>query len=224
MRIVLVLLCCILLIVPSLGELTFQVDPRSSECFYADVEKGLPFSLKFEVVRGGLLDIKIRVSDPNGRSIVDKLAFFNRQDAQRNDAEGVVDFTGYVTGEHEICFDNRMSRWTAKMVTFEITSDKEVDDHHEVAMLEDLGPMVDSVIKIADDLDVIEKLQHHIRVQEQFMRDRLTVSNNRVHWISIFESASLIGITIFQVRYIASWFSESSGGSGVGMTKMRGRV
>lgn len=207
------------LVVLGTSELTFQVEPKTSECFYANVEKGAPFSMKFEVIRGGLLDIKLRVADPNGRGIVDKLSFFNKQDSQRNNAEGLVDFKAYVQGEHEICFDNRMSRWTAKMVTFEVLSDKKLDDHHEAAMLEDLGPMVDSVIKIADELDVIEKLQHHIRVQEQFMRDRLTVSNSRVHWISIFESVSLIAITVFQVKYIASWFSDAGGSSG-----MRGRV
>lgn len=41
----------------------------------------------------------------------------------------------------------------------------------EIARLEHLGPVVDSVIKISDDLDTIERLQHHMRVREQVHRD-----------------------------------------------------
>ena len=41
----------------------------------------------------------------------------------------------------------------------------------EIARLEHLGPVVDSVIKISDDLDTIERLQNHMKVRERIHRD-----------------------------------------------------
>jgi UDP-3-O-acyl-N-acetylglucosamine deacetylase len=48
------------------------------ECFYEQLERGKAFQMEFEVVRGGLLDCKLVISDPNDQVIIDKLAFFNR--------------------------------------------------------------------------------------------------------------------------------------------------
>ena len=47
---------------------------------------------------------------------------------------------------------------------------------------EHLGPVVDSVIKIADTLDELEKSQHSQRVQEQFHRDGKTVLFKKTLW------------------------------------------
>lgn len=89
-----------------------------------------------------------------------------------NEAEGRVTFTAAHTGKYSVCFDNTMSRWTAKVVSFFVLNDAAGPDPKDtVAKLQDLGPTVDSVIKIADELDAIENLQHHMRVREQAHRD-----------------------------------------------------
>ncbi len=56
--------------------------------------------------------------------------------------------------------------------SFAPTATAEVKNpHDDIAKLEHLGPVVDSVIKIADELDEIERLQHVMRVREQNHRD-----------------------------------------------------
>ena len=37
------------------------------------------FRLEFEVVRGGLLDCKLKITDPHGQTVIDKIAYFNKE-------------------------------------------------------------------------------------------------------------------------------------------------
>ncbi len=60
------------------AALTLQIEPREEACFYEDLENGKTFRLEFEVVRGGLLDIKVKIFDPQQNTVLDKMAFFNR--------------------------------------------------------------------------------------------------------------------------------------------------
>jgi hypothetical protein len=162
------------------------------------------------VVRGGLLDIKIKITDPNGVNVVDRIAYFNKEDDALNEAEGRVNFVATSSGIYSICFDNTMSRWTAKVVSFFVLNDAAVDPKDSVARLQDLGPTVDAVIKIADELDSIESIQHHMRVREQAHRDSTLTTNSRVQWLALMEAVLLISLTLFQIKYIRNWFSETS--------------
>ena len=126
-------------------------------------------------MRGGLLDCKLKITDPSGGVVIEKIAYFNKEDDALNEAEGRVQFSAAQTGKYTVCFDNTMSRWTAKVVSFFVLNDAAAPDPKEaVAKLQDLGPTVDSVIKIADELDAIENIQHHMRVREQSHRDGQT--------------------------------------------------
>lgn len=213
-------LFAVLLVAPVLGTLNFQVEPKQQECFYQDLKAGETHDMDFEVLRGGLLDIKLKVEDPMNSILVDKLAFFNRQDEELNEAEGRVTFVATNTGIHKICFDNRMSRWTAKVCSFTIKNKAAKPAHEEIAKLEHLGPVVDSVIKIADELDVLEKLQHHMRVKEQSHFDVSMTTGGRVQWMSMLEAVLLISISLLQVTYIQKWFNDPVGGP----MNMGGRV
>lgn len=158
---------------PRSSRSALQIEPREEQCFYEDLEKDKNFRLEFEVVRGGLLDCKLKITDPSGGVVIEKIAYFNKEDDALNEAEGRVSFSASQSGRYTICFDNTMSRWTAKVVSFFVLNDaaSAADPKEAVAKLQDLGPTVDSVIKIADELDAIENIQHHMRVREQSHRD-----------------------------------------------------
>jgi hypothetical protein len=51
------------------AALTIQVEPKAEECFYADLLPGKNFKFEFEVIRGGLLDVNLRVIGPNEQRI-----------------------------------------------------------------------------------------------------------------------------------------------------------
>ncbi len=192
------------------SSLSFQIEPRDERCFFESLNRKSVLRFDFEVVRGGLLDIRFKLVDPHGISHIDRLAFFNKNDDAMNEAEGRVEFTAVTEGEHQICFDNSMSKWTAKVVSFYVINEAgKVSSSEELAKLEHLGPTVDSVIKIADELDAIENLQHHIRVREQSHRDMVETTNSRVQWLAFTEAILLILMTIAQIHFIHQWFKDS---------------
>jgi len=189
-------------------KLTFQVEPKTEECVYEKMAATEEFNMQFEVVRGGLLDIKLRINDPNDQIVNEKMAFFNKPE-NAVDA-GTVKFVSAIAGVHKICFDNTMSRWTAKVVSFIIKPKEDATTKPKLATTEHLGTLVDSVIKVADQLSNIEQLQHVHRVIAQSERDRAEKRNSRVMWLSILESFILVSISVFQLRYIKQWFSDKN--------------
>ena len=244
------------------SALTFQVEPRAEQCFFEEMLAGASFNMEFEVVRGGLLDIRLRILDPAANNVIEKMAFFNRhvdhthhhththpardsgtlttpsspapppcspspvcasmrlQDDALNEAEGRVTLTAAMTGRYSICFDNSMSRWTAKVVSMFIphgsSSSSSLSSNSAAASaassatkLQDLGPMVDSIIKIADALDAIEQQQHHTRVKQQAWRDEGEAADDWVQWLSLLESVLLIGVTAAELQYIRAWFKDT---------------
>lgn len=196
------------------SSLTFKIEPREEVCFYEELTAGTQFNMEFEVVRGGLLDVRLKISDPSNHVMLEKLSFFNRQDEALNEAEGKISLFANQNGRHSICFDNTMSRWTPKVVSMFIPhgANTGVDKqalNDDVAKLTDLGPMVDSIIAIADQLDAIEIQQHHTRVREQMHRDLASTTNDRVQLWSLVESFVLIGITVWQLYYIRHWFKDA---------------
>lgn len=198
--------------------LTFQVEPKQVTCFKQHIDKDEQFTMDFEVVRGGLLDVKLRLVGPDQMNIIDKIAFFNKKTDEEIEREGRVEHTARMGGIHEICFDNRMSRWTAKVVSFHVHTGNKKNAHEEIAKLEHLGPVVDSVINIADKVDLIEKTQKHMRTKERNGRDEIINTNWRVQWFAIGESLVLLGVSFFQVRSIRHWFTDapSRGGGSSG--------
>lgn len=58
--------------------LTFQVEPKAVQCFNEDLAAGAQFDMSFEVTRGGLLDIKFQLYDPNRNLMQERMAFFNK--------------------------------------------------------------------------------------------------------------------------------------------------
>ena len=203
--------------------MTFEVAPKSAECFYEELGETGTIDLKFEVIRGGLLDIRLTVKAPNGNNLYENIHFFNHDNDDENEKEGLFLIHSVGSGLYTICFDNTMSRWTPKIVTVKLTDDfddlfsediekleKEIEENEaKVATIEKLGPVVEAVIKISEKMDKMKKLQHNLRVKEQYHRDLQEASNSRVQWLAIVEAFVLIVLTIFRTRFVRNWFEEN---------------
>ena len=213
MQLLVLVILCALACLTQASYLTFQVEPKSTACFYEDLNAGAPFEMNFEVIRGGLLDIKFQLSDPNRNVLQERMAFFNRPDDESNEAEGRVSIKATTAGAYKFCFDNTMSRWTAKVVAFEVRSKRA--NKQEAARLEHLGPMVDSVIKLSDDLDKVEKIQRNARNREKNHYSAVRDINTRLQWMVALSSVILFGLTAMSIMHIQKWFSEEEKRSGV---------
>ena len=192
--------------------LTLQVDARKSRCHYEELNAGQVFDLYFEVIRGGLLDIKFQLTDPNRNVVLDRVSFFNKPTEDLNSKEGTVMYTAKTTGTYKFCFDNTSSRWTAKVISFEIRSQRA--NKLSAVELKDLGPMVDNIIALSNDLDNVEKNQRHNRIRERQHYHAVKSLNSRIQWFVLFTSVVLLALTWVSITNIQKWFETDNRRSG----------
>lgn len=192
--------------------LTLQVDARKSRCHYEELNAGQVFDLYFEVIRGGLLDIKFQLTDPNRNVVLDRVAFFNKPTEEMNTKEGTVMYSAKTTGTYKFCFDNTSSRWTAKVISFEIRSQRA--NKLSAVELKDLGPMVDTIIALSNDLDTVEKNQRHNRIRERQHYHSVKSLNSRIQWFVLFTSIVLMVLTWMSITNIQKWFETDNRRSG----------
>lgn len=87
-----------------------QIEPREEQCFFEDLVKDKNFRLEFEVVRGGLLDCKLKITDPLGQVVIDKIAYFNKEvsggarprDGERRQAAAAAAAAGHLCLSHAV--------------------------------------------------------------------------------------------------------------------------
>jgi hypothetical protein len=105
-------------------SISLQVDPRKEECLHLDVPLGAAVEALVMVYRGGKLDVNFRVSAPSGAEVYNQLLFSNL-DAAGKELPTIVkkgpSFRAGEGGVYSFCFDNKMAKWTAKVLTFEVT-------------------------------------------------------------------------------------------------------
>jgi len=189
------LLIVALLQVTFADKMTIQIEPKKSECFFFDASAGQTMQLSFFVTRGGLLDIDLKVNGPDNQQLYAGLIF----------ESSVQVFTASRAGAYEFCFSNAMARWTPKIISFELKVDLESEKKDPLSK-SSLDPIEQTINRIRDSLDQIQKDQKYLRIREQKHRDTAESTNSRVLWFSIFESSILLGLTLGQVFYLRKVF------------------
>ena len=106
--------------------LDVQVEPQTEQCYFEDVVAGAPVEVTVLVHRGGKLDITLRVEAPGATTtpVYSQLLFSNINDATGHLLPTIVKkgtkFVAASTGTYSICLDNRVARWTAKVLTLDV--------------------------------------------------------------------------------------------------------
>lgn len=193
----------LVLFLSSISALTLQVEPKTTECFHQKVERNDLLTFEFIVTRGGLLDINLRITSPSGNIIHENLHFFQAGDRASQKIVAQED------GIYSFCFDNEMSRWTAKVVNFELTVEgksQQQQQSNTQLLGESLKPLERSLHTIRRELDKITKEQRYLRVREQVHRDTQENTFVRVYWFSTLESVVLVGMCLFQIYFMRKWF------------------
>jgi hypothetical protein len=101
-----------------------QVEPRTADCLYATVNNGEEVNAGVAVVRGGKLDIRFTISSPSRQTVFERVISYGpaeqaagEQSQQRRKGHS---FIAVEDGAYKFCFDNMQSRWTAKVVDFDL--------------------------------------------------------------------------------------------------------
>jgi len=193
-------------------SIMLQVEPKTEECFYVDVTKPDSYTVIFTVTRGGKLDIYLSIVGPNDALIHKELYFF---DESREDFLGQYTVDAANRGTYSICFDNTMSRYTAKVVSFTVTSNNEVVSDTESlssranpARKGDLDPIEWGLSRVNNGLLNVEKEQSHYRIREAAHRELAERTSSRVLFFTVMESVVLFVFSGVQIWLLRRWFNR----------------
>jgi len=163
------------------------------------------------VVRGEPFDIKIQIHSPSDEILFDEVH------TETPEEGGVHEFQPPETGDYSICFYNTISGWSAKVIEFDLM--KAIDEMEEIpvgksppAESVDVSNVEESIEKMKNAMQVLERHIHHLRGREAQHREITENTALRLLWMTILESCALLGMSIGQILYIRSIFSGSQMG------------
>jgi len=174
---------------------SFNIDATREECFFEDVNAGVPVGLMFQVTQGGFLDVDVRIQGPDGKVIYT---------AERQ-TDGKYNFITHIQGEYSFCFGNRMSTLTPKKVSFVVHVGEEAKPN-EVLKQEHLSPLEQSILQVGQGIQSIVDEQAYMKMREQVHRNTNESTNERVIWWSLFEVLVLIAMSLWQIYYLRRFF------------------
>ncbi|XP_059410995.1 transmembrane emp24 domain-containing protein 1b, partial [Carassius carassius] len=110
--------CAVSAFSPADSEFTFLLPAASKECFYQSAVQNGSVEVEYQVIAGAGMDVDFSILSPQGIHLVSEF--------RRSDGVHMVEPTE--AGDYQICFDNSFSRFSEKMVFFEVILDSQAND------------------------------------------------------------------------------------------------
>jgi hypothetical protein len=71
-------------------SLMFQVEPRVEDCLYHEIKQGANVKAELIVIRGGKLDVRLKVEAPGSGRLYERLLFSNVDDVSGNVVDTLI--------------------------------------------------------------------------------------------------------------------------------------
>ncbi|ESO06964.1 hypothetical protein HELRODRAFT_77167 [Helobdella robusta] len=182
-------------------ELKVELAAGSFECFHQRLQKDAKFSLFFEVLKGADKNIDFEIIQPDGMSL---------QNFQWTN-EGQVNTRVPLDGVYTVCMDNRLSRYSNKIVFLFMNSYFEADWEKLSKDIQDLYDGVANVTHYFSILDENVKKMMGYKSQNvhQILKDWYLISDNNKHVqrMSIILCAVIILTSVLQVIFVRKLFT-----------------
>ncbi|XP_026158277.1 transmembrane emp24 domain-containing protein 1b [Mastacembelus armatus] len=192
------------------SELTFLLPAGTSDCFFQTAVKNGTMEVEYQVIAGAGMDVDFTILSPEGQPLL--------IESRRSDGVHVVEPT--VEGDYQICFDNSFSRFSEKMVFFEIIIEgqggdvggddewaglEETDGNLLEYKLEDIRETMDSMHRR---LERSQQMQTVLRAFEA--RDRNLLEDNlwRVSFWSCASVVVMLCVALTQVYTVRKLFDD----------------
>ena len=202
-------------------EMTVEIGAGKEDCFYETLKSGETLDVEYQVIDGGQrneLEIDFRIFNPSGVPIV---ADFRKSD---NAHRSTVD----ADGDYKICFDNSMSRFSPKIVFFEIIIENEDDANYDefgdISFSEDVA-VENYDVQVTDIEEALKSIKERISRSRHFQdqlraveyRDRSMAEHNfeNVNFWSVCHMTIMIIAGLCQVILVRSLFDEKSSIHGI---------
>uniref|UniRef100_A0A6A7G9G4 GOLD domain-containing protein n=1 Tax=Hirondellea gigas TaxID=1518452 RepID=A0A6A7G9G4_9CRUS len=174
-----------------------RVRANTEECFFQNARVGEKVWGSFRVTTGGQLDINLLVSGPN-----DYLIY-----AREKENEGTFTFIAQEEGIHQVCFSNKMSAVSQKTVSFNLHVGTELLVEG-IAKKEHLTPLENALDYTSIALQTVHDEQRYLKARERRARSTNESTNSRVLWWSILQAVVCVGMALWQIYYLKSFFEQ----------------
>ncbi|XP_050709629.1 transmembrane emp24 domain-containing protein eca-like [Eriocheir sinensis] len=145
------------------------------------------------------LGMHVEIRDPDDKVLMSRVY----------SSEGRFTFTSHTPGEHVICLYSNTTKWFsgAKLrVHFDIQVGEHAIDYASMAQKEKLTELQLRVRQLLDQTEQINKEQNYQRYREERFRQTSEATNQRVLWWSVGQVVILMGMGVWQMRHLKSFF------------------
>lgn len=194
---------------PADTEFTFLLPAASKECFYQSAVHNGSVEIEYQVIAGAGMDVDFSVVSPQGIHLISEF--------RRSDGVHMVDPTE--EGDYQICFDNTFSRFSEKMVFFEVILDHPSNDAGADDEWAGLGEP-ESILEyklddIKESMETVHRRLERSRQMQTFLRafearDRNLLEDNlwRVSFWSCVNLLVLLSVAFIQVYTLRRLFDD----------------
>ncbi|KAF8530129.1 emp24/gp25L/p24 family/GOLD-domain-containing protein [Hysterangium stoloniferum] len=185
------------------SALTTVIAANERLCFYAEVDKsGEKIGFYFAVQSGGSFDIDFEVKDPQEKVLLDGL----------RERQGDFVFTANTVGEYAFCFENDMSTLTGKLIDIDIMVESEPRREPSAKpgqIAEQTSALEESIYKLSGMLQNIRRTQKHFHTRERRGFSIVESTQSRLFWYGVLETLVIIGMAVFQVYVLQTFFTRT---------------
>ncbi|KAK4467616.1 hypothetical protein MN116_008560 [Schistosoma mekongi] len=180
------------------SSLTFELEDRSSQCFYEEFANGSAFILEFSVLSGGNYDVDMTLTDPNNVIV--------KSDSRLYSDTVSVDDT--VEGVYKACFSNDFSSVSHKVVS--MTWRNSSDSSEDTAVPYGNTHISDSLHNLYSIVLKATSQQFENRVYLSRSYSSAIFLHNRVLYWSLGQAIVIVIFGICQILVLRSFFSSPS--------------
>jgi hypothetical protein len=166
------------------SSLVVTIPANSESCFSVDLDLNEKLFGSYRVHSGGNQDIDVRIFDPSDR------VFFDQERTRENSFQ----LKAFESGRHKVCFSNRMSVMSEKVLYFEL--------HHGVstslksaATNEHLTPLESITVTTAEGLNGVADQVSYLKYREARHSQTSESTNSRVFWWGIMKFIALVAVS-----------------------------
>lgn len=172
----------------------------TKECFIVTTVTGIPCTGSFEVISGDPNSLIISVVGPSPRRFLHfESKFKSGVDSEKDLSEGSFSFDADADGDYTFCIES-VGKSDDTTVAFNFRAISTGEQDYEYIGLES------ELAELREGLDLLKDHQSYMSQREDVHKDALESINTKVLCWTILEAVILVGMAIWQISYISSFF------------------